>query len=569
MRPIIPDLGYIPRGRSGRNTLVLIAYVVFLIIVIVVHARVYQYLMGEYEQQPDHSFINGLYWTITTMTTLGYGDITFVSHAGKLFSAWVTLSGFIFLLVLLPFGIISVVFAPWLENLLRYRPQTRLKRSAKGHVVICGWDTVTEVLAKNLVASGISYVALAAQVEEVRRLEEAGANALLGRPTDAEALKRARTESARLVVGNLSDPDNANLTLTVKSFCSTPVAAVITDPERAELLTIAGAAHVIPLRETLGNYLAVRATTRGVMGHVVDSLGDLLFAEIPSYGTPFPGLSLRETRIRETTGTSVIGIWERGRFTLPEPDTIITEDMIMLLVGTEAGLEALEDTFGHQAAGGSVVILGHGTVGAAAAAMLRRRRVPHVVVDRELAADALEPGMIRGDASDQRVLEQAGVRDAGGLIVTTNDDGTNVFLTLACRHLNPHVRIAARANREENVAELYAAGADFVVSHSSVGASILTNIVEGRQSIFLTEGVHFFWRQVPAALHGKTLADSRIRSLTGATVVAIQRGRDAITLDLAPQTILDRSTALLLVGSPASEALFGERFGERRKNSRR
>ena len=120
MRPIISDFGYIPRGRSGRNVIILIGYVVFLAVVIVIHARVFQYLMATYEHDPDHSFINGLYWTITTMTTLGYGDITFLSHAGKLFSAWVTLSGFIFLLVFLPFGIISVVFAPWLEDILRY-----------------------------------------------------------------------------------------------------------------------------------------------------------------------------------------------------------------------------------------------------------------------------------------------------------------------------------------------------------------------------------------------------------------------------------------------------------------
>jgi voltage-gated potassium channel len=87
LRPILPDLGYIPRGRSGRNVLVLIGYVVFLAVVVVIHALLFQYLVAKYEGQPDHSFINGLYWTITTMTTLGYGDHTFASHAGQLFSA--------------------------------------------------------------------------------------------------------------------------------------------------------------------------------------------------------------------------------------------------------------------------------------------------------------------------------------------------------------------------------------------------------------------------------------------------------------------------------------------------
>lgn len=570
MRPIISDFGYIPRGRSGRNVVILIGYVVFLAVVIVVHARVFQYLMATYEHDPDHSFINGLYWTITTMTTLGYGDITFLSHAGKLFSAWVTLSGFIFLLVFLPFGIISVVFAPWLEDILRYRPQTRLKRGARGHVIICGWDAVTEALTRSLASENIPYVVLESDVERVRELEEARVHTVHGDSTESESLRNVRVEAARMVVANRSDPDNANVVLTTRSVGSTPVTAVVTQPERAQLMTVAGATHAVPLRETLGNYLAVRATTRGARGHVVDSLGDLLFAEIPSHGTPFVGSSLRDTGLRAKTGISVIGIWERGRFTLPEPDTVITDGMVMLLVGTEANLETLQTFIGEGTEREDlVVVLGHGTVGSAAAALLRRRQVPHVIVDRDAEPDSHEPNVIQGDASDQTVLVKAGVERAGGLIVTTNDDGTNVFLTLAGRRLNPHIRIAARANREENVAELYAAGADFVVSLSSVGASILTNIIEGRQNIYLAEGVHIFWRRVPGVLHGKTVADSRIRSLTGATVVAVQRGRDKISLDIAPSTLLDRATALILVGTPESETLFATRFDQRSKLFRR
>lgn len=559
---MMPEFGHIPRGRSRRNILVFLGYVLFLVIIIGVYARTFQYMMAQYEGQPDHSFIDGLYWTITTMTTLGFGDITFATHAGRLFSAFVTLTGFISLLVFLPFGIISVVFAPWLENLLRYRPRMRLKRNLKGHVIICGWDIVTETLARNLAAAGIPYVVLSPDVEEVRSLEEARVNAVLGTPTDAEALKRVRAEVARVVIANMSDPDNTNLVLTVASFSSTPVAAVVTVPEHTELVRIAGATHVVPLRKTLGNYLAVRVITLGSKGHVIDSLGDLLFAEIPSHGTPFVGQSLKDTALRQKTGVSVIGIWERGHFSLPKPETVITDGMIMLLVGRKADLERLEDLVDRRSAGDFIMILGYGTVGKAAAAFLRNRDVAHTIIDREARADSDEPEVIRGDASDQNVLRQAGIERATGLVVTTNDDGTNVFLTLAGRHLNPHMRIVSRANREENVTELYAAGADFVVSHSSIGASILTNIIEGRRNVFLTEGVHIFWRRVPESLHGQNLLDSRLRSLTGATVVAIQRGRDETTVDLTADTILDRATTLILVGTPESEELFTQRFGK-------
>lgn len=561
MRLFVPTtVGFRSRDRLGQRLLALFAFFLVLAVITVIIAFVFQYMMITYEGE-GHSFVNGLYWTITTMTTLGFGDITFTSHVGRLFTGLVTLLGLVLYGILLPFAVIAVFFGPWLQSRLRYRPRTRLPRTLAGHVIICGWDSVTETLVKKLTSAGVPYVVLAAEVDESRRLDEEGVNVVQGRFSDVEVLKRVRVEAARMVIANMSDPDNANLVLTTASVASTPVTAVVTEPERKELMRIAGAAHIVALREVLGNYLAVRATTRGAAGHVVDSLGELLFAEIPSHGTPFIGQSLKETGIRRKTGVSVIGIWERGHFSLPEPDTVITEGMVMLLVGAQANLEALERIIGAQVSEDLIVILGCGTVGSAAAAFLdQSSHVPYAVVDRLLLADCQGPEYIQGDASRTSVLEEAGIMRAGGLIVTTNDDGVNVFLTLACRHLNPHIRIVARANRAENVAQFYAAGADFVVSHSSVGANILANMIEGRQTVFLTEGVHIFWRQVPPALVGETLAESQLRSLTGATVVAIQGADNGVTLDLSPETVFESGSTLILVGAPQSEELFSKRF---------
>ena len=102
---------------------------------------------------------------------------------------------------------------------------------------------------------------------------------------------------------------------------------MVTVPEHTELVRIAGATHV-PLRKTLGNYLAVRVITLGSKGHVIDSLGDLLFAEIPLTG-PLRRTEPEDTALRQKTGVSVIGIWERGHFSLPKPETVITDGMIM------------------------------------------------------------------------------------------------------------------------------------------------------------------------------------------------------------------------------------------------
>ena len=548
------------REKLARHFLGLLAFVLLCVAAVIITALVFQYMMGIYEGE-RRSFIDGIYWAVTTMTTVGFGDITFTSPAGKLFCGLVALVGMILFGIILPFSIIAVFFGPWLQSLMSYHPRLRLPRNMGKHIIICGWDSVTETLVKKLVSDNVPYTVLTSEVSEGRRLEDEGIVVAHGRFSDAEVLRRIRVESARMVIANMSDQDNANLILTVASICKTPVTAVVTHTERRELLGVAGAANTVALRGVLGNYLAVRSTTRGVAGHVIDSLDKLLFAEISSQGTPFIGRKLRESGIRQKTGVSVIGIWERGRFFLPKSDTVITEKMVLLLVGTSANLDALEKITGAESLDQPVVILGYGTVGAAAAAFLDKRRVPHVVVDQRLAPQLIgQAGYIQGDASKKSVLEEANIMQASAVIVTTNDDGTNVFLTLACRHFNPNMRIVARANRSENVNQLYAAGADFVVSHSSVGANILANMIEGRQTVFLAEGVHIFWRKTPPSLAGRTLAESQLRSLTGATLAAIQNADDEMVLDLHSDTVLGAGSTLFLVGDSQSEAIFAKRF---------
>jgi Trk K+ transport system NAD-binding subunit len=462
---------------------------------------------------------------------------------------------------MLPFSVIAVFFGPWMQSLLRYRPRIRLPRNMAGHIIICGWDSVAETLVKKLIFDNIPCAVLTSEMSEGRRLEEEGVAVVHGRFSDVEALRRIRVEAARMVIANMNDQDNANLILTVASICKTPVTALVANPEKKELLTVAGAAHTVALRGVLGNYLAVRSTTKGAAGHVVDSLDKLLFAEISSLGTPFVGRKLRESEIRQKTGVSVIGMWERGHFSFPEPDTVITEKMILFLVGARDNLDNLEKIIGTESLSDHVVILGYGIAGMAAAAFLDKRRVPRVVVDRHLASQFIgQAGYIQGDAGKKSVLAEANITQASAVIVTTNDDGTNVFLTLACRHFNPNMRIVSRANRSENVNQLYAAGADFVVSHSSVGANILANMIEGRRTVFLAEGIHIFWRKVSSSLTGRTPADLQIRPLTKATLVAIQKADGNMALDVRPDTVFDADSTLILVGDSQSEALFNKHF---------
>lgn len=565
MKGFASVLGYFFGRRGGRHIRALLLYVLFLVLLIVGYSFLFQHYMVELEDR-RYSFVSSLYWVITAMSTLGFGDITFHSDPGRVFSMVVTISGVFFLLTLLPFAAISLFFAPWAEKRLRYRPRLRVPDSMKEHVIICGWDPVMQAFAGSLTQTKRSWVLVEADYDQVVRLDAEGASTLYGVPTDADVLGRAGVERARAVVGNLSDADNINLALTVRSQWQTPMIAMVADPAHSELLQAAGADQAVALREILGGYLAVRATTRGTMSHVLDTFDGLLFAEIPAHGTVFSGQTLAEADIRAMTGASVIGMWERGRFTRPRPNTRISDGMLLVLVGTREHLGRIGHILGETSHDDLVIVIGYGTVGRAACGFLEDNGVEHVIVDlphvgMEGAESPLTKRIVRGNASRREVLAEAGIDQAHGLIVTTNDDGVNLFLTLACRRMNPHIRIVARANRGENVAELYAAGADFVVSHTSVGASILTNIIEGRKNVFLTEGMSVFLRAVPRSLAGASVSNSQIRAQTGATVIAILGSDSTPDLEIGPHTVLRGGSTLVMVGGSESERAFVGRYG--------
>jgi Trk K+ transport system NAD-binding subunit len=550
MKTIAAELAYFLRGRAKENAKALLLYCVFLFALVILYAVLFRFLMWHLEGR-EFSLIAGIYWTITVMTTLGFGDITFHSDPGYVFAAVVTLSGVVFLLIILPFGMISLFLAPWVEHRLRNRLSYVLPPASSGHVLIFGIDPVVRSLTHRLQALGIPFVVVISDHDTALRLaEEETYRVAHGTPTDAKTLDGLQIANARYVVANLSDPENANLCLTIRTRSQVPIAAIVDDAEHIELLRLAGANQIIPLYRTLGRYLATRATTCGALAHVIDSFGSLVIAEVPVHGTPFAGQTLAEARIRQQTGLAVIGLWERGRFQVATPNTVLDSRALVVFAGRREQLAALEKLTGEDAGEDLIFILGHGRIGCAAAHFLGKKPVPFILVDQQENPACEEHAVVYGDATSRLLLRNARIEEAKGVIVTTNDDNANIFLTLNTRRLDPHVRIVARANRDENVDQLYTAGADFVVSNASVGASILMNILEGKESAFLTEGISVFRRAVPEALHAKTIADSHLREKTGCTIVALEPadGGEPMVVP-SPESLLHAGMNLILIGS--------------------
>jgi voltage-gated potassium channel len=149
---------FLEKGSSRRNFRLLLRFVLILVGMICVYSALFHLIM-EWEGR-DHSWFTGFYWTLTVMSTLGFGDITFHSDLGRLFSTVVLLSGMIFLLALMPFTLIEFFYAPWVEAQARARAPRELSADTHGHVILTNFDAVTSTLIRKLDQFGYPYVML-------------------------------------------------------------------------------------------------------------------------------------------------------------------------------------------------------------------------------------------------------------------------------------------------------------------------------------------------------------------------------------------------------------------------
>jgi Trk K+ transport system NAD-binding subunit len=262
-------------------------------------------------------------------------------------------------------------------------------------------------------------------------------------------------------------------------------------------------------------------------------------------------------------GVTVIGVWERGRFELALPDSLIQENTVLLLAGSQEALDRYNEQFRtYNVSAAPVVILGGGRVGRATGRALGKRGLDYRIV--ETLPERIRKGnaekYVLGDAADLDVLKRAGIQETPTVIVTPHDDELNVYLTIYCRRLRADIQIISRAVRERAVATLHRAGADMVMSYASIGASSLMNLLRRGRILMVTEGLDVFRVNVPPALVGKRIGDSLIRQRTNCNVVAIRTAAGERVVP-GPEEVLAQGAQLVLIGSVEAEEQFLDVFG--------
>ena len=184
------------------------------------------------------------------------------------------------------------------------------------------------------------------------------------------------------------------------------------------------------------------------------------------------------------------------------------------------------------------------------------------------AADAAhEEGwaFIQGDATEESVLLDAGIKRAGAIVTALSGDADNLFVTVSARALNPGIFIVARSAHETTEAKLLNAGANRTITPNVIGGRRMASMVlhptvsDYLDIVTSGEGVEFRLQEIElttaSCFVGQSLSQARIRERTGAQVVAILHADGHVNANPAADTLLVAGERLVVLGTPDQVAV--------------
>ncbi len=321
----------------------IVVYAATVVILTIIYSLIFIYLARVVEHQTEHAdLITAIYWVISSMTTVGYGDVVLTSNVGKIFSVLVQISG-----VVMIFGLMfPLVITPWLERTIKVILPTQAPDDMNDHIIVCGYNRLVETLIDELKDHGISFIIVEDDEHLIHELVEKDVPCIFGSASDEKVLENANIDTARIVIANDTDEENANIVLTAREFTDVEVIAIVEDLSNAKYLKYAGASRVLSPKSLIGRFIGKKAVDPFVnrLTGATEFFEGVSIVEFPLYPkSQLIGNTLGTSAIRERTGANVVGIWKSGSLSFnPHAGDIIKDNSVLLAIGTTDQLSELK-----------------------------------------------------------------------------------------------------------------------------------------------------------------------------------------------------------------------------------
>lgn len=215
---------------------------------------------------------------------------------------------------------------------------------------------------------------------------------------------------------------------------------------------------------------------------------------------------------------------------------------------------------------GHTIVCGYGKYGHEIVDHLRRQGEAFVVIEMEeekienLRGEGHELLYLLGDATQDDMLEAAGIARADSLITALADDTENLFIVLSANDLNPDLHIISRAQEERSRRKLLKAGANHVIMPEQIGGFYMATLVSKPGTVeffsFITSEMstdicfeELSYVQLPSKYQGRPIRELSLRRNTGVNIISYRRPNGSFLLNPGPDTILEPDGSFIVLGN--------------------
>lgn len=296
------------------------------------------------------NFMDALYMTVITLTTVGYGEVHEISPTGRLFTMVLLVAGVGFV-VYVAGMVVQFLVEGKIREILGRRKLDRQIDKLNNHFIVCGYGRIGKELCGFLTQKYLDVVVIERNPERVPEMDEDGVLYIQGEATDEAVLKRAGIDRARALLAALAtDADNVFLVLIAKRL-NPGLFIVARATQRATKITLqsAGADKVISPYD-----LGARRMAHAILRPTVIQFLELAFADdatdiqmeevILSPGCALEGKTLQNSGIRQSLNLIILAVKKadaRMSFN-PCASTLLEAGDTVIAVGELKSLNKLE-----------------------------------------------------------------------------------------------------------------------------------------------------------------------------------------------------------------------------------
>ncbi|MDK2124687.1 potassium channel family protein [Parachitinimonas caeni] len=298
----------------------------------------------------DWSWFDGLYMTVITLATIGYGETHPLTHEGRLFTIVLILFGSGVLLYSVT-SLAALVIEGELTHAIRRTKMTKAINRLSGHYIVCGYGSTGFYAVEELEKTGRHYVVVEADPAKIQSLRDRGILTIEGDATQDEALLQAGVARAAGLIATLhTDADNLFLVLTAKGLNKDMriIAKAVDESSQQKLRSVGADGVVLP------NFIGgLRMVSELVRPSVVTFLDMMLRAKDQSirveeigipHNSPHIGRSLDELNLLDVEGVSLVAVHRTGgsgyHFN-PSPTMRIESGDMLIMMGESSRIAQL------------------------------------------------------------------------------------------------------------------------------------------------------------------------------------------------------------------------------------